>query len=44
MAYTFPYMSGREQHSLLMTAINEYHEENTLIYNLVMSTIDLSGN
>ena len=44
MAYTFPYMSGREQYSLLMTAINEYREENTLIYNLVMSTIDLSGN
>ena len=26
-----------------MTAIGEYREENTLIYNLVMSTIDLSG-
>jgi hypothetical protein len=44
MAYTFPYKSGREQYSLLMTAINEYREENTLIYNLVMSIIDLSGN
>ena len=31
MAYTFPYKSGREQYSLLMTAINEYREENTLI-------------
>ena len=44
MAATFPYKSGREQHSLLMAAIGEYREENTLVYNLVMSTIDLSGN
>ena len=44
MAATFPYKSGREQYSLWMTAIGEYREENTLIYNLVMSTIDLSGN
>ena len=45
--YTFPrklYKSGREQYSLWMTAISEYCEENTLIYNLVMSTIYLSGN
>jgi hypothetical protein len=48
MAYTFPYKSGREQYSLWMMAISQYREENmeenTLIYNLIMSTIDLSGN
>jgi hypothetical protein len=43
MAYTFPHKSGREQYSLWMTAINQYREENTLIYNLVMSTIDMSN-
>jgi hypothetical protein len=41
MAYTFPHKSDREQYSLWTTAINQYREENTLIYNLVMSTIDL---
>ena len=44
MAYTFPHKSGREQYSLLMAAVDQYREENTLIYNLVMGTIDLSGN
>ena len=44
MAYTFPYKSGKEQYSLWMAAINQYREENTMIYNLIMSTIDLSGN
>ena len=43
MACTFPYKSGREQYALWMTAINQYREENTRIYNLIMSTIDLSG-
>jgi len=44
MAYTFPYKSGKEQYSLWMAAINQYRQENTMIYNLIMSTIDLSGN
>ena len=44
MAYTFPHKSGREQYSLLMAAVDQYREENTLIYNLVMGTVDLSGN
>ena len=44
MAYTFPHKSGREHYSLLMAAVDQYREENTLIYNLVMGTVDLSGN
>jgi hypothetical protein len=41
---SYPYQSQYEQYDLWMAALSEYREENTEIYNIVMATIDLSGN
>ena len=41
---SFPYKSQYEQYDLWMAALSEYREENTEIYNIIMATIDLSGN
>ena len=40
---TFPHLSGYDLYDTYLDAVAEYNAENTALYHLVMSTIDLSG-
>ena len=41
---TYPYQSQMEVYQLWIAALEQYRVENTCVYNLIMATIDLSGN
>ena len=41
---TYPYKNQMEIYHLWLAALEQYRVENTCVYNLIMATIDLSGN
>ena len=41
---TYPYKNQMEVYQLWIAALEQYRVENTCVYNLIMATIDLSGN
>jgi hypothetical protein len=43
MNKTYPYMSDSERYDCWRVALGEYRAENTALYHLIFSTIDLSG-